>query len=496
MANTRTFQRTGDRTFRIVLEDFHVGVSPALHLDSLTELGGAGHVSVMTNIDVLTPKKLTQGPGLANLTNGTQAGEVNELINFIMDRPAANNSTYGIGPTKLFRISSTMVSSGGSPSWPRTVTAMADGESCIEFQGRLKYFYNTSTVGVIGDYDLSSTFDDDWGSTVPTGAGSLQLDIHPSAKKEDILMFGNGRYLGTYINSTTTLTLQKLDFGANANVADIAFHANQWWVAVNEGISGTNRTNASLFLYDSSAVSSILFDEVAVGVQRIGFIMPVNGVMFVCWEDLSGENVIGYVSGRSVKSLAHFTGNLPTFEKKTLYQDFILFESSGLIYAAGAAADGLPFALSQHADAGYATAGALAAPFGTPMVASTDGGSNQRLAQFSGYDTACTWSSIVSALTNGRMLGFLDDITVITNNLGSGASCSMTVEANQAQTVSTAMTINTTGRRRHLFTSKDFDAVPIEDFRIALDWSGGSTSNGVKIRKIMVRGHYVEDNKI
>src|SRR3990167_4714428 len=96
MANTRTFQRTGDRTFRIVLEDFHVGVSPALHLDSLTELGGAGHASVMTNCDVLVPKKLTQGPGLANLTNGTQAGEVNELINFIMDRPAANNQTYGI----------------------------------------------------------------------------------------------------------------------------------------------------------------------------------------------------------------------------------------------------------------------------------------------------------------------------------------------------------------------------------------------------------------
>ena len=482
-----------DNEFYIEFKDFHHGASPALHLDSLTEVGNGGHYSVATNIDVLIPKLLTQGPGLANLTNGTQAGVVTELINFIMDRPAASNATYGIGPTKLQKISATEVSSGGSPSWPRTVTNMTDGESCIEIGGNLYYFYNKTSGGDIGKYNLDATFDDDWGSTVPTGAAALQKAPHPLAKKEDILLFGNGRYVGTFVNSTTTLAPTKLDFGLNTEVADVLFHANQWWIAVNQGITtGTNRTIASLYLYDGAALSSILFDEVGVGVQQIGFIIVVNGIVYVCWKDLSGTNVIGYVSGRSVKPLAYFSGNLPTHEKKSLYKNFIIFESSGLIYVAGSATPDFPFSISQLADAGYATAGALSAPFGTPMVASTDGGSNQRLAQFSGLDTACTWKSIVTALTNGRMLGFLDDITVMTNHLGSGASCSMTVEANQGQTVSTAMTINTTGRRRHPFTSKDFDAVPIEDFRIALDWSGGSTSNGVKIRKIMCRGHYIE----
>ena len=492
MADTKSFTRTGDKTFRIVLDDFHVGISPAAHLDSLTQLGNPGNASVMTNIDVLVPKQLTQGPGLANLTNGTQAGVVDQLINFIMDRPASSDATYGIGTTKLYKISSTAVSSGGSPSWPRTITGAEDGESCIEFQGRLKYFYNTSTVGVIGDYDLASTFDDDWGSTIPTGAGSLQLDIHPSAKKEDILAFGNGRYFGTYINSTTTLNPTKLDFGINTQVADVAFHANQWWIAVNEGISGTNRTNASLFLYDGSAVSSILFDEVAVGVQRIGFIMPINGVMFVCWEDLSGENVLGYVSGRSVVPLAHFTGNLPTFEKKTLYQDFLLFESSGLIYAAGTSVDGLPHAISQLADAGYATAGGLAAPFGTPMVASTDGGSNQRLAQFSGYDTACTWKSIIFDVMDGSDYGFIDKISVLTNHLGAGASVAMTLEGNQAQDTSSTMTIDTDSQRRHVFTSRNHALDKLEDVRVAFSFSGGSTTNNVIIRKVVLDGHFVE----
>jgi len=477
----------------IEFKDFHHGQSPALHLDSLTEVGGGGHYSVATNVDVLVPNLLSQGPGLADLTNGTQAGVVSELINFVMDRPAASDSTYGIGPTKLFQISSSAVSSGGTPSWPRTITGAADGESCIEFGGKLYYFYNKSSGGDIGTYDLSTTFDDDWGSTVPTGAAALQKAPHPVAKKEDIMIFGNGRYAGIFINSTTTIDMTKLDFGANTEIADVAFHANQWWIGVNEGITtGTNRTHASLYLYDGAALSSILFDEVGVGVQQIGFILPLNGVMYVCWKDLSGANVIGYVSGRSVKPLGYFSGNLPTYEKKTLYKNFIIFESSGLIYAAGSATPDFPFALSQLADGGYATCGALAAPFGTPLIASTDGGSNHRLAKFSAIDTACTWKSVIIPLLSGRAYGFIDDITVITNNLGASASCSMTIEADQAQTTSSAMTITTTSKRRHAFTSKDTSLGKIEDFRVALDWSGGDTTNPVKIRKVMVRGHYIE----
>jgi len=58
------------------------------------------------------------------------------------------------------------------------------------------------------------------------------------AKKEDIMLFGNGRYVGTYISSTTTLAPTKLDFGADTEVADVCFHANQWWIAVWE-VEGT-----------------------------------------------------------------------------------------------------------------------------------------------------------------------------------------------------------------------------------------------------------------
>ena len=475
-------------------KNFHHGASPVAHLNALTEVGNEGHYSVGVDINVLTPGILTQGPGLANLTNGTDAGAMAEAINFIMDRPAADGQTYGMGPTRLFRIGTDTLTSGGSPSWPRSITSAADGESCVEFFGRLKYFYNTSSAGDFGDYDLASTFDDDYGSTVPTGAGALENAPHPCAKKEDILVFGNGRYFGTFVNSITTLSRQKLDFGTNTQVADVAFHANQWWIAVNEGIAaGTNRMEASLYLYDGAAIDSILFDQVGIGVHRIGWILPMNGVVYVCWRDLTNSiNYVGFVNGRRLEVLGAFTGNLPTYEKKTIYQNFILFVSSGSIFAIGSAHPDFPVALSQLADGGETTDGGLAAPFGTPMIASVTG-STRRIATFSGRVTTSDWRSIVIPTVDAEgNYGFIDKIVVLTNNLGSGASCALTVQANQAQTTSSTMTINTTDRRRHVFTSRDINlGARMEDFRIRLDWSGGSTANPVDIRRIFVKGHYI-----
>ena len=290
--------------FKITLKDFHVGASPTAHLDSLTQTGGSGAYSTATNVDVTIPKILTQGPGLSTLTAGTEAGAITELVAYIMDIPTASDVAYCIAATKLHKISSTAVTNTGI--WPHTITSATAGSSVIEFQGNVYYFFNKASGGDIGKYDQVTTFDDDWGSTVPTGAAALQLAPHPVAKKEDILVFGNGRYLGTYISSSNTLAPTKLDFGVGTEVADVCFSANQWWIAVNSGISGTNRTKAQIYLWDGAALTAQLSDEVAVGLQRIGFIYPINGIIYVAYQDISGSNAIGYISGRSIKPLVYF----------------------------------------------------------------------------------------------------------------------------------------------------------------------------------------------
>lgn len=471
-----------DGTWSIELNNFSNGFAPLAFADSLTELGNGGHASVMQNVDILDGD-LTQGPGLADLTNGTQAGAVTELIQFIMDKAVAADVTYAIGTSKLFQLSSTAVTNAGI--WPHAITSCTEGESIQVLKGNLYYFYNTASAGLIGKYDLNTTFTDNW-------QGGLQIAPHPSDKKEDIMVFGNGRYAGVYIEGSASMTVDKLDFGNDCQVDDVLYNAGFWYLAVNSGVTGTNRTEGQIYLYDGAALINTLTDEAGVGFQRIGFLYRVNGIVYVAYQDLTSSGfIIGYINGKSITPLRRFTGTLPNFQQKTLYKNTILFLSSGLVYSAGAMVGELPYQLSQHADGGHATVGAIAAPFGTPMISSFNGTTGYRLAKFSGYDTACSWKSIVFPLSLGKFKGYIDEIIVLTRTLGSGASCALTIETDQASATNTAKTITTTGKRRHYFTN--FGINGIEDFRVALSWAGGSTSNPVTIRSIKINGHFTEN---
>jgi hypothetical protein len=473
-----------DNNFTITLDKFYQGYSPLAFQNSLTEYGGVGHASVMTNVDVINGDYLTQGPGLSTLTNGATT----ELINYIMDKAVTASVTYGIGTTKLYKITPTTIVTD-SP-FPHTITNCTDGESVVDLNGVLYYFYNKSSGGDIGTYDLSSTFDDDWGSTTHK---ALQKAPHPVATKEDVMLFGNGQYLG--VLAGVTLNVEKLDFGDYREVADVLFNANKWWIAVNTGITGTNRTEGQIYLYDGGALATVLDDETGVGVQRIGFLYRLNGIIFVAYQDLSSAGfIIGYISGTQIKPLARFTGELPTFAQKTLYKGTILFLSSGLVYSAGALIPELPFQLSQHADGGFTTCGAIAAPFGTPMISSTqtvEEVTSYKVAKFSGYDTNCSWKSIIFPVSLGKIKGYIDDITVLTKALGANARVDLTIEADQAVTTSNSMSITGTGKTRHLFSAVGLNG--IEDFRVALSWANGNTTNDCPIRKIVINGHFVEN---
>lgn len=473
-----------DHQWKIEFNRFYQGYSPMAFENSLTEFGNSGHASVMQNCNVLGADYFTQGPSLSNLTEGTQAGAITELVNFIYDR-SIGSKAYGIGPTKLFELTNTAVTNTGN--FPHTITSCTDGESVCYLKGALYYFFNKSSGGDIGKFDLSSTFDDNWGSTVPTGAAALQSALHPSASKEDVMLFGNGRYVGVYTGQTDTIAPTKLDFGNDAEISDIAYNANQWFLAINKGSTG--RTEAQIYLYDASGVSTILDDEVAVGTQKIGFIYVLNGIIFLAYQDLSSTGYkIGYVNKRRIINLGSFTGALPSYAQKTLYKNTIIFLASNAVWSSGSIIGELPIQISQLAGTGYATVGAIASPFGTPMIASTDGSTNYRLAKFSGYDTTSSWKSIVVPVNRGKYKGYIDNVTVLTNTLGSSARADLTIEYNQAAGTTTLKQI--TGSGNNKFEFDNFDVGSINDFRVAIDYSNGNATNPVNIRNILVEGHW------
>lgn len=474
-----------DIDFSIEFSSFNEGLAPLAHLDSKTFVGNKGQASLMRADIISNPGFLQQSPGLSDLTNGTQAGVVDQLIRHILDKPTATDTTYGIGTTKLFKISSTTVTSGGSPSWPQTVTDMTEGESVIRLKANLYGFYNTSSAGDILKMPLSSeVIDNDWGSTTDQ---ALENALHPSAAKEDIMVFGNGRYLGVYVEGASTLDVQKLDFGEGAEVADVVFHSNVWWIAVNYG----EGRRGQIYLYDGSALSNVLSDEAGLGSQKIGFLYVLNGIVYIAYQDnSSGTFTIGWVSGRQIKPLRYFTGSLPDHRQKTLYMNTILYASSGDVMSVGAAVEQLPIQVSTLADGGYSTLGAISAPFGTPMIASTDGGSNHRVATFSGLSTTSSWKSVFVDLTRERMIGKVHTIIVATKALGTDAQADITLEGNQGAETSTAVEVTGDNNTRHVF--RTIDLPPVEDVRVVVDYSSGDTTNTCPIRKITLLGNFVE----
>jgi len=471
----------------ITLEKFYAGFAPLAFMDDLTGVGGGGHASAMKNCNVIGGN-LTQGPGLANLTAGTEAGAVDQLINFIMDKAVASNSSYAIGTSKLFQISSTTVTNAGI--WPHTVTNMTEGESIFDLQGNLYYLYNKASGGDIGKYDLATTFTDGWGSATDA---ALEKAPHPVAVKEDIAVFGNGQYVGTYLANSDTLTVQKLDFGAGTEVSDVIFANNYWYLVVNSGVEG--RKSGQVYLWNAGALETVLDDETGVGIQEIGFIMMINGVVWIAYKDASESGfVIGYISGRQIVPMGRYIGTLPNFQQKTLYKGTILLISSGMIYSAGAIVPELPFQLSQIGSGGYTTVGGLAAPFGTPMVASTQTVGETtyyKLAKFSGYSIDGSWESIVLSLVGADYIrGYIDSVTVITKSLGANAKAEITILADQEATTSSTLTVTGTGIKKHIFTSLNLGAV--DDFKVKVSWTNGNATNDCLIKKIIIKLHYLE----
>lgn len=704
-----------DIDFAIELSEFNAGFSPLAHLDDKTFVGASGQASDMKADIISKPGFLTQSPALADLTNGNQSGVVDQLIRHILDKPTADDTTFAVGTSKLFKLSPTAVISGGSPSWPQAITLqitnshvldleasssqyaslsaatklnfignltiegrvkfetkpstsnsmnflqvretatdrqpygfffhndsvrgeelafahqnadddfdfddvtvpwspstgvwyhvavviqgskvryyvdgvqqgeektlafsrnvvgtpvlfigsnegsgnymdgkinnfrvwavartqdqilwgmnrsltegnglkgswyavnnhndlssngndltasgspvfdtdvpfatfndeMTEGESVIRLKENLFVFYNKASDGDIAAMPLSTeVIDPNWGSTTDH---ALEKALHPSAVKEDILVFGNGRYVGVYVQGLGTLDAHKLDFGEGSEVADVVFHANVWWIAVNFG----EGKRGQIYLYDGSATSNILSDEAGVGDQKIGFLYVLNGNVFVAYDDKSSDGFsIGVLQGRTIKPLRYFKGTLPDHRQKALFKNTLLFVSSADIWSFGASVDQLPIQISKLADGGHTTVGGIASPFGTPMVASSDGGSNHRLAKFSGFSTDSNYKSVFIDITKDRMLGKVHTIVVSTKALGANAKAEITLEGNQGDKTSNTLVVTGTGKTRHIFKTLTLPAV--EDVRVIVSYANGHATNDCPIRKIALLGSFIE----
>lgn len=484
----------GGKPWYIEIKAPFLGFAPAYYKNSYPVFGNRAHAGAMQNVDISDPTFITQGPTLANLTNGTQAGVVTTLIRHILETPTASDVTWGVGGNKVYKISSTTAISDAN--YPHTIDKAAvtgeDGDSVVAYNGILYYFYNHSgSAGDIGKLTIATnTFDDDWGSTVPTGMAALANATHPAILGGDgIIYFGNGPAVGYYDPLTNTLSTTELDLPTDVDVVDLVWEKDVVTIATNNpNIATGNSNNGVIYTWNTTAVS---YQEPIIEVPgRIGCLIKKNGRIFVFYQDLSDSAFkLGYILGDTVQELASFSGSLPLFYQKTHYKNLLSFISSRSIFLWGASSNQVPVALSQLADGGNATVGALANPFGTPVVASFDGATAYRLAKLSTYDVSCNWKGLMFDVS----ASIINKIKVHFEPTASGAKCDFALtynRGNSTYTVGNVSHTNESGKIKKTFYPK----LKCDDFRFEMNWANGSATNPLKIRKVEIWGNSLADD--
>ena len=488
------------KEWEIIIDKFE-GFVPGFWKNSYPTQGNKGHASDMTNIDLTDPNMMTQGPGLAALTTGTQAGAVTTLIKGIEKISQGGTYIYGVGGAKFYRITSSAVTNAGD--WPHAITAAsgtADGEDVCRYNGNYYYSYNYTGAGDIGRW-TGSVFDDNYMSDVPTGKATSTAGVpHQMIVGGNNRMYIlNGRYVAM-LDSTPTFTAQNLDLPEGEVGASLAWNNNRIQVATNRPNLTATHVNGSVYIWDTYSSSW----EYQINVPgRIGALFPKNGITYIWYQDVSstGGYKLGYINGSTIEDIEFYTGSLPLYYQVGDDKNHLMWISDKQIWYWGAIANNLPVALSQRADAGYnastTTAGGITNAFGTPMVASywDTTVDEYKLAKFSGYEnTVCNWKSILFDISGGESNAIVDRVVVVTEPLATGAQVDLTLTSNYGVTStslgSVAYSATDTNKTRHVLKRH---SIEVENFRLDLDFSNGSATNPVKIRKLIVSGYFTTD---
>src|SRR3990167_1437851 len=313
--------------YSINLENLALGgFCPGFYKESYPSYGNKNHAGAMTNCDLTNVSYIQQGPGLSNLTNNSL---ITTLIKGILKAPTVADTAYAIGGSKLYAFSSTAITS--SAVFPHSITG-ATGEDVCWFQGKLYYTYNGTSYN-IGLYDGS--FDDDWGSTVPSGFANLQNAPHQiiggGSTGNDVMYIANGRFCASW--DGTTLIPQALDLPTGSEIQSIAWMTDRIWMATNKtSLTGSNKNYASIYVWDGTTNS---WETEIPLIGRVGGLHVQNGVVFLFYQDLTntGGYKLAYINGSQVTDVANFTGGLPAYYQITDYKDFLIWNSNGDIYA-------------------------------------------------------------------------------------------------------------------------------------------------------------------
>lgn len=389
-------------------------------------------------------------------------------------------------------------------------------------------------MGDIGRYDLAATFDDDYMSTVPTGAATLVGGVpHQMIVGGDNVMYiTNGRYIASL--SGTTFTAQALDLPEGCVSVSIAWANNRLVIGVNKSaLSGNNRVASSVYMWDTTSTSW----EIETPINgRIGALMAKDGLVYIWWEELIKNLSIfkfGFLNGVMIEELTVYaegnstSSSLPMFYQVTSYKNHIVwskYENVTVVYVYDTTVDDQDVPIdsatytvdnaSRETNIGllahgratvaqdtkfficfkarYQTIGAVACPFGSLMVASYNDAASFDLSKNSGYSTESKWNTLYFHPADATQKPRVSRVVVYTEPINSGGKLDTTLryDFNKGQVLLNQIAYNAENKTKHIIYA---DGMDVENFSLDFNWENGSITNPVNIRRIDISGSFIED---
>jgi len=472
------------------------GYCPAWTENTWPYFGNKNQASAMTDISLIDPNVLTQGPTPTDLTSGNEDGELGtNLIVAILKHATSANVSYACSADKVFKLSATAVLDANFPLLITGGTYQV-ATDLLYYQSNVYVFWNdTGTEGEIAKVTIATpAIDPDWGSTTPTGAAHLQDAPHYGiVGGDDVAYITNGRYVASL--DTTTLNPTHLDFWTDAQAVSVTWNNNRVKIAVNRpNAAGSNFNQSGIYTWDGVSSS---WEGDPIEVQgELGALYTKNGITFVWWKDSisTGGYCFGYISGLQVELLRRYSGSLPNQAQVGEYEGHISWLSSGKLMLWGAKDTDTEVKLFQYGSAKYTThIGGMAAPFGSVLIASDDG-THYSLAKLGGYATTARYKTMAFPVSGSNFESFVDTIIVEFETLALGAKCDFTLTYNkgastQALTQLAYSATDSSTRRKILNRS-----CKIDDLRLDYSWANGSVTNPFNIRSVFIQGHTIKNN--
>lgn len=435
----------------------------------------------MTDVDMSDLTCIKQAPWLSSFTvvNSYDSNKYETLV-FVLDKKIWT-LWYAISNSYVWSINLSTHTLTAIHQLP----ANSVGKSLTYYDDKLYYLYNTATASDIWEYNLTNSWVDNWWSTQSATPANIFYQNEWAVCSDSFTKMVLWNKQDIWLYDWTSLSMQSVAGNSNDNISSIVSTETLTYVASNTpfGWLISIFTNTFSPTDDAWNIQPINADATILLKWDVIWGLFYKNFVYVAYKKAGYDAwTIWYINGSSVTDLFDIEWTLPTFKQIAYFNDNVLFISDGKIYQYGRWDNTVNYATSAYSAISWATC--LATIDGNLVIAN-----NVWLYYQNGLSINGHIISLSFICSDRKHLGYVDNISIRTNDLETGAWCTFNLIKNRDTANPISFPINIEWQSRHV---TNVWLAWCEELKYDINWSNGSTVNNCEISEIIINWHLEE----